>query len=79
MLNERANVENASYISAWDATIVVKPEKDGPTLRPRIWLCIMRSGASVYVTLEPVQAAQLADALRAAAIVNTAEPAQVAE
>lgn len=62
-------MKNTSYISLWDANIAVSQEKDG------VWLCIMRTGASVYLTLEPAQAAQLADALRVA-IVNT-EPAQV--
>ncbi|MFO0467620.1 MAG: hypothetical protein ACK5ZS_01535 [bacterium] len=66
-------MKNTSYISSWDANIAVSPETDG------VWLCIMRSGASVYVTLEPAEAVMLADALRAAAIVNTTEPAQVAE
>lgn len=57
-----------SHISVWDGNIAVSRDPKG------VWLCILRSGASVYLTLEPAQAAQLADALRAA-IVNT-EPAQ---
>ncbi len=65
-------MKNTSYISLWDGTIAISPEKDG------VWICILRTGASINITLEPAQALQIADALRAAAIVNT-EPAQVAE